>query len=70
MSDYRGIITSLDVVAIHDKGVIFKEIIKANNILKVLEEIERNGLDSTKSLARQEFPSYYNRNDKLNINDK
>ena len=67
MSDYRGIITSLDIVAMHGAGVIFREIVKASNIVEVLKEVERNGLDDTKSLARQEFPSYYDEYSKLKV---
>lgn len=63
--NYRGTVTSLDIVAAHGEAVIFKEIIRANNIARILKEIERNGLAYTKSLARQEFPSYYNRYGKL-----
>ena len=66
-----GIVVSLDVVAIHDAGVIFREIVGMDNdIMAVLKEIERNGLDVTKKLARQEFSSYYNENGKLGFGRK
>lgn len=51
----QGIVAALDVVAIYDQPVIFKEIVESAGTKKVLEEIKLNGLKRTKKLAEQEF---------------
>lgn len=53
---YKGVVSALDVVALQDDSVIFKEIIKSCGVKETLKEIKSKGLDKTKSLAKQEFP--------------
>ena len=52
----QGIVAALDVVALYDQPVIFKEIIETAGTKKVLAEIKINGSERSKNLARQEYP--------------
>ncbi len=51
----QGIVAALDIVAIFDYGVCFKEIVESAGTKNVLDEIKANGLERTKKLAAQEF---------------
>jgi len=51
----QGIVAALDVVAIYDQPVIFKEIIETAGTKRVLAEIKVNGSERSKKLAIQEF---------------
>jgi hypothetical protein len=51
----RGVVVALDVVAIYDYGVCFKEIVESVGKETVLKEIKKNGLHRTKEMAKSEF---------------
>jgi hypothetical protein len=53
-----GIVAALDVVALFDQGVMFKEIVETAGIKETLREIRANGLPQTKKMAKAEFPNY------------
>lgn len=53
----QGIVVALDVVALYDQPVLFKEIVELAGVEAVLTEIQANGLPRTKKLAQQEFKS-------------
>jgi hypothetical protein len=53
-SFYAGVVTSLDVVAFHNEGLIFKEII--NNAGRgIKSQVKINGLKRTRRMLREEF---------------
>ncbi|MDD5453928.1 MAG: hypothetical protein PHW62_00310 [Candidatus Ratteibacteria bacterium] len=51
----QGTVAALDVVALYDQPVIFKEIVESAGIKKVLAEIKKNGSERSKKIAKQEF---------------
>jgi hypothetical protein len=53
----QGIVVALDVVALYDQPVLFKEIVELAGTQAVLTEIAANGLERTKKLAAEEFGS-------------
>jgi len=54
----QGIVAALDVVAIYDYGTCFKEIIESAGKREVLREIELNGSERSKAMAKTEFKGW------------
>jgi hypothetical protein len=51
----QGVVSALDIVALHGEGQVFKEIVEASGKEATISEVMKNGLEKTKEMAQIEF---------------